>query len=92
MISKQVKECMEKLRSPDTIVQALAKQKLSALQRGLGPEQRRMIEKNLDMMKKRTQRMNKLASKSNSRRSDWINHTLDNLQTDLKTGQRDNLL
>ena len=53
-LSKQLMACVEKIKSSDTIVSAVAKQKLAALQRGLGPEQRKMIEKSLATMEKRS--------------------------------------
>lgn len=43
-------------------------------------------------MEKRSQRMNKMASKSNVRRTEWISDTLDGLQNDLKAGVKRNLV
>ena len=79
-------DCVIKIKSPDLIVQNLAKQKLAALQRSLLPEQRDMIQENLQLMEKRSRRMNLLASKSKDRRTDWIKHTLDVLANDISDG------
>ena len=81
-----IKDCVIKIKSPDLIVQNLAKQKLAALQRSLLPEQRDMIQENLQLMEKRSRRMNLLASKSKDRRTDWIKHTLDVLANDISDG------
>ena len=85
-ITAKIKDCIIKIRSPDLIVQNLAKQKLATLQRSLLPEQRDMIQQNLQLMEKRQRRMNQLASKSKDRRADWINHTLDVLANDINDG------
>jgi len=45
-----------------------------------------MLQEKLSLMEKRSQRTNKLASKSKDRRADWIGHTLEAIESDVKAG------